>query len=279
MKKIMIFLAGLLCLATLAFLGCKKENSSPGLTSDAKPVATGDCSNYKVDLVKTSDAFTTTFTWSITNLKPGNGTNGTTQNLSHWTFIPGCPGPDGLEQNWDDILTAAYSTDGSTFIPIIPTPELVPDPSQSCTSANLFKFNQGTSGSTPTYYRLVVAGKYSDGDVTAYFKSGAATGCCSLTVKGIGCKVVDECSLSQGYYFAKPGPTWLSDVTVGGYTYTEAEGRAIWNCSNKGGISDSKKGFTQVAALKLSGAYPTSDAAINADVVTVETWLAHWENW
>src|SRR4029079_13950184 len=67
---------------------------------------------------------------------------------------------------------------------------------------------------------------------------------------------------------------WPGNVTVGGFIYTEAEGRAVWNCSNQGGISDSKKGFTQIAALKLSGAYPTGNAAIDADVVTVETWLA-----
>ena len=63
-------------------------------------------------------------------------------------------------------------------------------------------------------------------------------------------------------------------VTIGGYVYTEAEGRAIWNCSNAGGIKDSKKGFTQVAALKLSGIYPTGNLSIDADVLTIETWLA-----
>ena len=120
----------------------------------------------------------------------------------------------------------------------------------------------------------MVSGNYAIGDVTATFKSGAATGCCTRTVPGIGCKVVDICSLSQGYYFGNSGHVWPGNVTVGGFIYTEAEGRAIWNCSNQGGISDSKKGFTQIAALKLSGAYPTGNAAIDADVVTVETWLA-----
>jgi hypothetical protein len=267
----------LLCaaLTTVVFIGCKKESINPELTSNAKPVAGGsNCTGYNVSLVRTNDAFTTTFTWTIINPNPGNGSGTTIQSLSHWTFIPGCPTKDGLEQNWDDILSAEFNT-GSGWDTITPTPELVRDPSQSCTSANVFKFDQGTTGSAPTMYRLVLSGNYSiDSNMVAYFKSGSRTGCCTKTVPGIGCKIVEVCSLSQGFYFAKPGPTWPSNVTIGGFTYTEAEGRAIWNCSNAGGIRDSKKAFTQVAALKLSNAYPTGNAQIDADVVSIEAYLS-----
>jgi hypothetical protein len=280
MKIQKLFVPGLLC-AILIFIGCQKnlndvQNSETESASKAKPVIGSNCSDYIVALTRTTDALTTIFTWTITNPAPGNGSNGTLQNLSHWTFIPGCSGPDGLEQNWNDIINAYWSPDGNTWNLITPIPALTPDPSQTCTSANVFKFAQGTSGAAPTYYKLVLSGHYSVGDMTAFFKSGANTGCCSKTVQGVGCKEEIICSLSQGYYFAKPGPTWPTPgtVEVGGYTYTEAEGRAIWNCSNAGGIKDSKKGFTQVAALKLSGAYPTGNASIDADVVTIETWLS-----
>jgi hypothetical protein len=218
------------------------------------------------------------FVWTITNPNPGNGTNGTLQNLSHWTFVAGaCTDPNlGIEQNWSDVLGADYKYNAADpWTPIVPIPVIQPDPSQNCTSANVFKFDKGTSGSNATYYRLVLEGHYGTATTTAYFKSGANTGCCSKPIQGIGCKENPFCSYSQGYYFASPGPNWPGGtVTIGGFVYTEAEGRAIWNCSNAGGIKDSKKGFTQVAALKLSNAYPTGNAGIDADVATIENWLA-----
>ena len=117
-------------------------------------------------------------------------------------------------------------------------------------------------------------GNYAQDNNFSVFKSGANTGCCTRTISGIGCKQDEFCSFSQGYYFAKPGPTWLvsGTVIIGGNSYTEAEGRAIWDCTNAGGIKDSKKGFTQVAALKLSGV--ANNPAVAADVAIIESWLA-----
>ena len=268
--------AGSILLLTIA--GCQKQTTIvPGNTGKQGPVFGSSCLNYSVILDRDYYDGQTTFTWTITNPNPGNGNNGTLQNLSHWSFVPGCSGPNGLEQNWSDILSASYSYDGgTTWTDILPTPTLEPDPSQTCSSANVFKFDFGTNGNSATLYRIVLLGNYAQENNSAIFKSGAKTGCCTRTVPGIGCKSEDAvCSFSQGYYFAAPVP-WPAPgtVNVGTFTYTEAEGRAIWNCGNQGGIPDSKKGFTQVAALKLSGIYPTGDASIDADVVLIETWLA-----
>lgn len=62
----------------------------------------------------------------------------------------------------------------------------------------------------------------------------------------------EGCSFSQGFYFASPHATW-GEVSVGGHVYTYAEAVAIWKSSNKGGISDAKKAFLQVATIYLSG--------------------------
>jgi len=83
----------------------------------------------------------------------------------------------------------------------------------------------------------------------------------------------EGCALSQGYWFANPKVVWPHDVVIGGKSYTQDEGQAIWNSSNKGGIKDSKKGFLQVAAIKLSG-----DTVLNTDIVwddikIIEDWL------
>ncbi len=67
------------------------------------------------------------------------------------------------------------------------------------------------------------------------------------------------CSLSQGYWFAKPGTTWpdanganVGEVTIGSSDYTQADGAEVWDSPNAGGIADLKKGFLQFAAIKLS---------------------------
>lgn len=70
----------------------------------------------------------------------------------------------------------------------------------------------------------------------------------SVTVDGC----LNFCALSQGYWFAKPGVVWPNSITIGGHTYTQAQGKAIWNASNKGGITDAKKAFLQFAAIQLS---------------------------
>ena len=57
---------------------------------------------------------------------------------------------------------------------------------------------------------------------------------------------------------------------VGGQTYTQEEGIALWNTYSKNLIL----GFTQVAALKFSGTANNKDAQLNHAVSTIETWLA-----
>jgi hypothetical protein len=278
MKTIMSFSLSAIVASSILF-SCTKDLGTDEISAVASKIGNvsgSSCANYSVSLARDFADGHTTFVWTITNPNPGNGSNGTLQNLSHWSFVPGCPGDQGLEQNWSDILSADYSLDGgATWIDILPTPELQPDPSQTCSDANVFKFDYGTSGSTPTMYRVILSGNYARAeDNFAIFKSGIKTGCCTRTVPGIGCKVEQNCSLSQGRYFASPHPWPTAIVTVGGETYTEAEGRAIFRCSNKGGIRDSKKGFTQVAAIVLSDAFPTGDANIDADIMTVQNWLA-----
>jgi hypothetical protein len=100
------------------------------------------------------------------------------------------------------------------------------------------------------------------------------------------CKVIceqtsDGCSFSQGYWFAtgngnNPGHAWpaAGSVTVGGYTYTEAEGKALWNAA---GTSAGLRGLTQVSALKLSIANGTLSgvpAILQPYVQTIENFLS-----
>ncbi len=260
-------------LFTLAFLGCKKEKNDPSVTSDAGKPSGGSesCTGYEVTLSSSYDGVNTTFTWKIVNPKPGNGSNGTIQNLSHWTFdATGC-----LETYWASVISASYKYgDAAEFTLISPTPQIKPDPSQKCTTANVFKFDFGTSATTATYYQLVLSGNWSTAKHTAYFKSGTNTGCCSKEVDGVGCPVLEDCSLSQGYYFAKPEVVWPFAVVLDGESYTKTDGDAIWNYSNKGGINDSKKAFTQYAAINLSQVDLSTDLLLAADMKIIEDYFA-----
>lgn len=79
------------------------------------------------------------------------------------------------------------------------------------------------------------------------------------------------CSLSQGYWFAKPNAVWPGSVVLGGKTYTQSEGKAIWNTSNSKGLLNAKAAFTQASAIKLSNVSP--NASVWADVQIIENYF------
>lgn len=118
--------------------------------------------------------------WKVTNPNPGNGNGGTIQNLSHWGFTPGgC-------LSTSDIVSAAYSSNNTNWTSF--NPSIQPDPSQSCSTGNVLKFDFGSNGSATSYYRLVVNRHFTEGTVQAYYKSGNRTGCGTFTIPGItGC--------------------------------------------------------------------------------------------
>jgi hypothetical protein len=67
------------------------------------------------------------------------------------------------------------------------------------------------------------------------------------------------------------------DVTVAGFHYTEAEGRAIFktsNPNNSGFMVDGKRAFVNISALRLSYTDYPLDTALSKSVNAVEAWLA-----
>ncbi len=237
------------------------------------PLVGGGVYTVTLESVENNNDGTYTWTWSIFNPNPGNGTNGTIQNLSH------CAITLGTCVQFTDVVSGALSMDGVNYTPFTPTWEQDMSFWNTCqvNTGNVLKINQGTSGTAKSYFKLTISRDVEiDTEVLAYYKSGNNTPCGTFLFPGFGCeRIVDEgCSLSQGYWFAKPDVVWPSNVTVGGKSYTRTEGLAIWNSSNKGGISAAKSGFLQVAAIKLSGSTVTTAATVWADVAIVETYLA-----
>ncbi|HKC35171.1 MAG TPA: hypothetical protein VKB95_03880 [Chitinophagaceae bacterium] len=136
--------------------------------------------SYQISLVdKATDGTNETWTWSLVNPNPGNGNNGTLQNVSHFDIA--------LSANAEAALVSAeYSFDGITWISV-PT-EIVRDPSiRQCTTTDVLKFNAGTVGSQPTYYRATFGETFDNNPyATSWINSGSRTGCNMYYFTGVG---------------------------------------------------------------------------------------------
>jgi hypothetical protein len=117
--------------------------------------------------------------WSVQNSNPGNGNNGTIQDLSNWGMQL------GTCVIWSDVVAAAYSNNGSNWTAFIPLYRA--DLNQTCLTTPVLKFDYGTTGSAKTYYKLTLSHNYPEGIAFGYYKSGTKTGCCTFNFTGIGC--------------------------------------------------------------------------------------------
>jgi hypothetical protein len=120
-----------------------------------------------------------TWIWTIKNNNPGNGQNGTVQDLSHWGIDLGSCVKLG------DIIEAAYSSDKVNWT--LFTPKFEVDKSQKCSDSKFIKFDFGTKGSIPSYYKLVITKNVTRTDTKSIYKSGNNTGCGVFTTCGFGC--------------------------------------------------------------------------------------------
>jgi hypothetical protein len=205
MKKI-IYSTSIACFALLfAVVACKKETTNAKKRTDlSKAVSICDATMAKNDNKdKDKGGSTPTITlnnplpytvslvsrqsigngqyewiWSVTNPNPGNGSNGTAQDLSHWGITL------GTCATIENVVKAEYSGDGKNWTPF--TPEYKQDKSQDCYSSPLLKFDFGTDGAKTSYYRLVLNVNVPSAKVTGLFKSGTSTGCGTFEICGIG---------------------------------------------------------------------------------------------
>jgi hypothetical protein len=84
----------------------------------------------------------------------------------------------------------------------------------------------------------------------------------------------EGCGYRRPYWFNGQN-TWPGgQVTVGGHTYTEQEGLALWADYAGGNVSESAYVFFQLVSIELSGNSVGSGASILGDVQTGESWLS-----
>ena len=101
------------------------------------------------------------------------------------------------------------------------------------------------------------------------------------------CEPPEICSKAVHYYFDSTlngedipwvdvngtGYSNSGNVTIGGYNYSEAEGRAIYNTVDVNGMPDAKKGFISIATLRLSCTNYSQETDLLLAVTTIDTWL------
>mgnify|MGYP000883631291 FL=1 len=186
MRTIKIFATTLLFTA-FVIAGCQK-NAKELTGTDSNPVEkqvnqNGPCNSNAYQVLLESKTFSNgnwVWIWSVKNPNPGNGTNGTSQDLSHWGM------QFGTCFNWADVVSAAYSSNGNSWVSFNPSYSV--DPSQSCLTTPVLKFDFGTSGSNKSYYRLVLSRDYVvNQSAIAYYKSGRRMPCCTFSFSGVGC--------------------------------------------------------------------------------------------
>lgn len=116
------------------------------------------------------------------------------------------------------------------------------------------------------------------GKVTITYSFTSARGCSNMATKEItveACNVATVCAYGQGHWFNNGvgnsnTHVWGCTVTLGGKTYTEAEGRAIEAASSSSKV---KQSFIQASALYLSFCGRSIPAELQGYLTTINAYF------
>ena len=169
------------CIAATCFLTFSSFNTGDPVKDQKKPF-----SSYSITLVSRGDVGANEeWVWMLYNPNPGNGNNGTLQDVSHWDMAL----PPAAEAA---LVSAQYSRNGDTWNDV--TIEMDRDPSiRACTSIDVLKYNVGTNGSDPVYFKATFNKKFTQNAyATSWIKTGGGMqGCNLFYFAGVGAERFD----------------------------------------------------------------------------------------
>lgn len=263
MKKIILLVA----IVVFSTFGCSDEtaivnsDASMSSASTAKPSAsTSQWGDYNISVTVSADG--TIWTYTITRLKAN------AKNLSH--FIIDLNNCGDKSATFGDIIWATVNGSPAN---LTPTEGSGTTCNPQATTTNFVKFDN-LQAATSWVLVLKFDRGYSIADsAAAWIKAG--TSCNQGTVSGPGCPTEEYCSFSQGFFFANGAVNngasqfWVNGLTIGGVTYTQAQGNNAWFIDRGKGGDQTMNGFFQLGAARLSGV----ESEVAADAAIIEAYF------
>jgi hypothetical protein len=262
MKKL-IFLV----IVIFSTFGCSNEPVlvNPDATvpaSSAKPSSssTSQWGDYNISVTVSADG--TIWTYVITRLKAN------AKNLSH--FIIDLNNCRDQSATFADII---WGTVNGSPANLVPTEGSGTTCNPQAITSNFVKFNDLQAATSWTLVLKFDRGYSISETAIAWIKAG--TSCNQGTIPGPGCPIESYCSFSQGFFFANGSENngasqfWLNGLTIGGVTYTQAQGNNAWSIDRGQGGDQTMNGFFQLGAVRLSGV----ESQVAADAIIIDTYF------
>ncbi len=216
--------------------------------------------DYNVDVQVNADGSLWTYTITRANNKA--------KNLSHFIIDLGNCGDESAS-----FVNIIYATVNGAPANLSPSEGAGTGCDPQAITTNFVKVNFEAASS----WVLVIKfdrGYYEYTNAATWLKAG--TSCNQGVSIAPGCPREEYCSFSQGFFFANgsfnngASASWVDGLTIGGVTYTQAEGNQIWNIDRGPGGNVMLNAFFQLGAVRLSGV----EAAVQSHADVIEAYFA-----
>lgn len=257
MKKILF-----LFLAVAATWSCSESNDADqSLTAKGSANSTSNWGDYNI--VTTVSADGTQWTYTITR------TNSKAKNLSHFIIDLNNCGEESA--TFANIVWATVN--GSPAV-LSQTEGSGTGCNPQGTTDNFVKFDNIQGATSWVLVLKFDRGYESFTSASGWIKAG--TSCSQGVITAPGCPIEDYCSFSQGFFFANGAVNngadafWTNGLTIGGVTYTQAQGNMAWTIDRGRGGDQTMNGFFQLGAVRLSGV----ESEVAADAAIIEAYFS-----
>lgn len=264
----MKFNFGKLALVSFALLtilySCTKESSitnneattgNAAVSTKGSPKSGSSFGDYSIALSVSSDG--KVWTYTITRAKSS------AKNLSHLIFdLNNCGDKSATFAN---IVSATLNGQPAN---LSPTEGSGTGCDPQSTTTNFVKINF-TAASSWVLVLTFDRGYETFATANAWVKAG--TSCNIGVLPAPGCPKEDYCSFSQGFFFAAgsynngASALWANGLTIGGVTYTQADGTNFWAIDRGRAGDQTMNAFFQLGAVRLSGV--ESEVAADAAII------------
>lgn len=256
-----------LTVLSVGLFSCSKEDLGDNSLSNQEanneaskpnPNSTSSYSDYNVNAAASTDG--SLWTYTITKSRPNS------KDLSHFIIDLNNCGEESA--SFADII---YATVNGQPADLTPTEGVGTGCNPQATTLNFIKIN--VNGSGPWVLVIKYDRGYEVVEADSWIKAGSS--CSKGRSLAPGCPRENYCSFSQGYFFANGALNngssvfWTDGLTIGGITYTQAQGMNIWSIDRGPGGNQTLNGFFQLGSVRLSSV----DSEVQPQVDIIEAYF------